>query len=191
MSAATVWGTTMAGDEFVQYVNAHGKTLMCPSSLWVPDGKHKNCQLCIADFNFQTRKHHCRACGALSCGACTEKKMLLSKGAKKTERVCDGCFNRLMSAAQQRGYAMRKTQRKTQETSRGALGLPEGGGGGGSKAEGAMAVANDTKKALIERGEKLAEINDKAEELSSGASDFSLMAKELARREKEKNIFGI
>jgi hypothetical protein len=195
MSAATTWASTEAGKEFVQYVNAHGKTLMCPSSLWVPDGKHKNCQLCIAEFNFQTRKHHCRACGALTCGACTEKKMTLSTGAKKSERVCDGCFNRLMSAAQQRGYALRKTQRKTQETSRGALGLAEGGGagdgGGGGIAEGAMAAANDTKKALMERGEKLAEVNDKAEELCCGATDFSLMAKELARREKEKNIFGM
>ncbi|NXU07524.1 ZFY16 protein, partial [Buphagus erythrorhynchus] len=40
--------------------------------LWVPDSEAPNCMNCQAKFTFTKRRHHCRACGKVSCcrGSC-------------------------------------------------------------------------------------------------------------------------
>ncbi len=38
--------------------------------MWAPDGSSKKCMLCNEEFNFFTRKHHCRACGKVLCSKC-------------------------------------------------------------------------------------------------------------------------
>ena len=37
---------------------------------WVMDEETDSCMGCTAEFNFWTRRHHCRYCGALVCGDC-------------------------------------------------------------------------------------------------------------------------
>ena len=40
------------------------------SPRWVMDEETVGCMLCTAEFNFWTRRHHCRYCGVLVCGDC-------------------------------------------------------------------------------------------------------------------------
>jgi len=58
---------------------------------WVPDEEVNDCPICERAFtSFTVRKHHCRACGKVVCGACSHNFMWLP-GRKQMERVCDPC----------------------------------------------------------------------------------------------------
>jgi hypothetical protein len=151
------------------------------------------------------RKHHCRVCGTVACKMCSAKKLPLDPG-KKADRLCDGCFNRLIALAQERQVAARKearTEREYKMTPQGQLGLGLQGSDGIQRREmtdndqiaNIQATGNETLAALEERGEALSELDEASQRLANGAADFSAMTKELARREKEKrgghNVFGI
>lgn len=58
-----------------------------------------------------------------------------------------------------------------------------------SKVNDSRSVAEDTRRALAERGEKLSVLQDKAEDLSNEAEDFSSMAKELEHAFEKKRWF--
>jgi len=62
--------------------------------VWTPDDEAKACQLCSAEFTFFQRRHHCRACGRVICGGCSEHKTLLPAMSKDPVRVCDHCFQK-------------------------------------------------------------------------------------------------
>ena len=49
-----------------------------------------SCSICRASFGFFTRRHHCRACGALCCDACSRQRARL-QGWAFARRVCDPC----------------------------------------------------------------------------------------------------
>jgi len=59
---------------------------------WVPDDQVQECPLCTRKFTKTIRKHHCRACGRVCCGYCSENKLQLP-GSNRKERVCDQCFD--------------------------------------------------------------------------------------------------
>lgn len=61
--------------------------------MWIGENALPNCMTCYASFSFIRRRHHCRRCGALVCGACSKKTMKTSDGVD--HRVCDGCYNTL------------------------------------------------------------------------------------------------
>ncbi|KAJ7559666.1 hypothetical protein O6H91_04G095300 [Diphasiastrum complanatum] len=44
-------------------------------SSWVLDASH--CQACASPFSIFNRKHHCRRCGSLFCGTCTQQRIVL------------------------------------------------------------------------------------------------------------------
>ena len=44
-------------------------------------------------------QHHCRKCGAVVCGGCSNKKFVLSYQSDKPVRVCITCFEVLSNAA--------------------------------------------------------------------------------------------
>jgi len=68
---------------------------------WVLDEESLTCGRCRLEFDWMNRKHHCRYCGQIFCGACTSTKLLLPAefGFNAPERVCDGCCT-LLSASQ-------------------------------------------------------------------------------------------
>ncbi|KAJ6885659.1 hypothetical protein NC651_026331 [Populus alba x Populus x berolinensis] len=56
---------------------------------WVVDSSH--CQGCASQFTFINRKHHCRRCGGLFCGNCTQQRMVLRGQGDSPVRICDPC----------------------------------------------------------------------------------------------------
>ncbi|PIA58434.1 hypothetical protein AQUCO_00500397v1 [Aquilegia coerulea] len=56
---------------------------------WVVDASH--CQGCSSQFTFINRKHHCRRCGGLFCGTCTNQRMYLRGQGDSPVRICDPC----------------------------------------------------------------------------------------------------
>ncbi|KAK7481794.1 hypothetical protein BaRGS_00026941, partial [Batillaria attramentaria] len=63
--------------------------------LWVPDARVTMCMLCLAEFSITWRRHHCRACGRIICGNCSENKAPLRYLLYKPARVCDDCYEKL------------------------------------------------------------------------------------------------
>ena len=63
---------------------------------WVPDEEGGGCSICHADFSITRRRHHCRKCGSLVCGSCSDHFISLDKGLTDSQstarvRVCDRC----------------------------------------------------------------------------------------------------
>eukprot|EP01100_Stratorugosa_tubuloviscum_P014179 TRINITY_DN7438_c1_g1_i1.p1 TRINITY_DN7438_c1_g1~~TRINITY_DN7438_c1_g1_i1.p1 ORF type:complete len:329 (+),score=136.01 TRINITY_DN7438_c1_g1_i1:161-1147(+) len=59
---------------------------------WVPDEISDSCQICDFKFSAHHRRHHCRHCGRLVCGACSREKMPLIKfNIRSNVRVCFMC----------------------------------------------------------------------------------------------------
>eukprot|EP00730_Choanoeca_flexa_P014259 TRINITY_DN6168_c0_g1_i2.p1 TRINITY_DN6168_c0_g1~~TRINITY_DN6168_c0_g1_i2.p1 ORF type:complete len:323 (+),score=51.65 TRINITY_DN6168_c0_g1_i2:206-1174(+) len=62
---------------------------------WVPDTEADLCMVCTkVQFTLMKRRHHCRACGAVVCGACSSKRKVLPNIGSKPVRVCDPCFDK-------------------------------------------------------------------------------------------------
>ncbi|KAG8369661.1 hypothetical protein BUALT_Bualt14G0037000 [Buddleja alternifolia] len=56
---------------------------------WVVDASH--CQGCSSQFTFMNRKHHCRRCGGIFCGSCTQQRMVLRGQGDSPVRICEPC----------------------------------------------------------------------------------------------------
>ncbi|XP_077285023.1 RUN and FYVE domain-containing protein 2 isoform X2 [Arctopsyche grandis] len=61
---------------------------------WASDSQAVRCKACDKDFNLTRRKHHCRRCGEIFCGACSETSVAL-EGRSRPVRVCDKCSQTL------------------------------------------------------------------------------------------------
>lgn len=59
------------------------------------DGIQK-CMDCSASFGVMKRKHHCRACGSVVCGKCSNQKYPLPFEDNKLCRVCRSCHQKLV-----------------------------------------------------------------------------------------------
>jgi len=91
------------------------KVVMRPD-LWVQDHLVDNCEMCGVDFGFFVRRHHCRFCGHIFCGTCSDKTFPLAKepgGAKEEVRTCRKCF--LFLATQKSTSAQNDRARRKQE----------------------------------------------------------------------------
>ena len=67
---------------------------------WVPDSATKTCMApsCGDAFTFFNRRHHCRRCGKIYCGACSKGRVVISdSGSDRPHRVCDRCRTNLLS----------------------------------------------------------------------------------------------
>lgn len=60
---------------------------------WVPDDQVISCTSCRAVFTFVRRRHHCRNCGKIFCGQCSNNVVPLPHFGHSTPvRVCNRCF---------------------------------------------------------------------------------------------------
>jgi hypothetical protein len=59
--------------------------------VWLHDHMSNNCLICSSAFTVVKRRHHCRKCGRLVCGACSPKSMVL-ENLGKAKRVCNDCY---------------------------------------------------------------------------------------------------
>ncbi|XP_008981179.1 pleckstrin homology domain-containing family F member 2 [Callithrix jacchus] len=66
------------------------------AAVWVPDSEATVCMRCQkAKFTPVNRRHHCRKCGFVVCGPCSEKRFLLPSQSSKPVRICDFCYDLL------------------------------------------------------------------------------------------------
>ncbi|XP_036323028.1 lateral signaling target protein 2 homolog isoform X2 [Rhagoletis pomonella] len=66
---------------------------------WVPDDKAPRCMACRTQFTAFRRRHHCRNCGGVFCGVCSNASAPLPKyGLTKAVRVCRDCYVREVRA---------------------------------------------------------------------------------------------
>ncbi|XP_052864727.1 lateral signaling target protein 2 homolog [Anopheles cruzii] len=62
---------------------------------WIPDCDAPRCMACASAFTPFRRRHHCRNCGGVFCGVCSNLSAPLPKyGLTKAVRVCRECFAR-------------------------------------------------------------------------------------------------
>ena len=61
---------------------------------WQQDEDVMCCPSCSTDFSHFTRRHHCRACGGVFCGNCSQKEQSLELYTHP-QRVCDSCNSRI------------------------------------------------------------------------------------------------
>ncbi|KAI5705724.1 hypothetical protein M8J75_001226 [Diaphorina citri] len=59
---------------------------------WIPNDECTQCMVCrVTIFSMFNRRHHCRRCGRLVCGACSQNKMKVSGYGGVAVRVCTQC----------------------------------------------------------------------------------------------------
>ncbi|XP_055389244.1 lateral signaling target protein 2 homolog [Condylostylus longicornis] len=62
---------------------------------WIPDEDAPRCMACTIPFTAFRRRHHCRNCGGVFCGGCSNSSAPLPKyGLTKAVRVCRDCYVR-------------------------------------------------------------------------------------------------
>ncbi|KYR00698.1 pleckstrin (PH) domain-containing protein [Tieghemostelium lacteum] len=59
--------------------------------VWIPDNDALECMICTAKFTTIRRRHHCRRCGNVVCGKCSDFNWKLDNQ-KKEVRVCKTCY---------------------------------------------------------------------------------------------------
>jgi hypothetical protein len=164
------------------------------SKEWVDNNAAAYCLLCVEKFTYSNRRHHCRACGTLCCAPCSTKRLPLqlntrtSRGSQSGgDRVCDGCFNRLISEASARNIALAKAKKemllqlekeKSEDQKQELLKSTSVSGSPASSPKQNVNLSSEqdsiselkdslgaTGEALKERGEKLANLAEKGENL--------------------------
>ncbi|KAF0687671.1 Aste57867_20655 [Aphanomyces stellatus] len=71
-----------------------------PAALWIPDSVAGSCSRCRRPFTVTFRRHHCRRCGNVVCGSCSEHRSILFDNDPRPVRVCDGCNDVLVQVKQ-------------------------------------------------------------------------------------------
>ncbi|KAK0139545.1 Ribonuclease P protein subunit p29 [Merluccius polli] len=87
-------------DRWIQTVAAF--TPFTFAATWIPDGASAVCMRCCNEFTAVLRRHHCRNCGFLVCGACSKQHAVLRHiHPIDLQRVCRLCSRRLLQEQQQ------------------------------------------------------------------------------------------
>ncbi|EDO48232.1 predicted protein, partial [Nematostella vectensis] len=69
--------------------------------VWIPDARVTMCMLCTDDFTVTNRRHHCRGCGKVVCGSCSDNLAPLTYLDYAQARVCDMCYEVLLRGKEQ------------------------------------------------------------------------------------------
>lgn len=90
------------------------------AAVWIPDAEASICMHCRkTQFNVISRRHHCRKCGAVVCGACSSKKFLLPAQSSKPLRVCLSCYDTLLNSSRQGSSDFKTTDKPVNQESSG------------------------------------------------------------------------
>jgi len=83
-------------------VTIHEVLATAKRPLWQPDQEAASCSGCRHGFGVLKRRHHCRSCGLLFCGNCTQRKEPIAPmGYTEKVRVCAMCSEQMREAASQ------------------------------------------------------------------------------------------
>lgn len=66
--------------------------LFMHAAFQVPNSDVSMCMICTSEFSVVRRRHHCRACGKVVCGPCSEDRVPLPYLGNSYGRVCPACF---------------------------------------------------------------------------------------------------
>ncbi|KAK6624795.1 hypothetical protein RUM44_011655 [Polyplax serrata] len=107
-SFAVYAATSVEKEEWVAHINKCVGDLLRKSgkkasethaAVWIPDTEADICMHCKkTQFTLLTRRHHCRKCGSVVCGPCSNKRFLLPNQSSKPLRVCLNCYDILSKA---------------------------------------------------------------------------------------------
>lgn len=97
---ASTTTTTIILTTEVQQRNGSGQAATRPQQIlpeapprWIPDEEAAQCMACAQTFTTFRRRHHCRNCGGVFCGVCSNSQAPLPKfGLNKAVRVCRSCY---------------------------------------------------------------------------------------------------
>ncbi|XP_065337104.1 FYVE and coiled-coil domain-containing protein 1-like isoform X1 [Cloeon dipterum] len=62
--------------------------------VWQHDSQVQHCSSCRVQFSLLVRKHHCRHCGQIFCGACSSHWLPVNKGSSRRTRSCSECHSK-------------------------------------------------------------------------------------------------
>ena len=69
---------------------------------WESDKEGANCRICNTGFTAIKRRHHCRKCGLLVCGGCSNNTVFLQT-LQRYSRVCDTCYKEMGGSTIKKG----------------------------------------------------------------------------------------
>eukprot|EP00164_Ancoracysta_twista_P003301 GFYU01004409.1.p1 GENE.GFYU01004409.1~~GFYU01004409.1.p1 ORF type:complete len:860 (-),score=269.31 GFYU01004409.1:109-2688(-) len=182
---------------------------------WVPDDASICCLVCSRRFTELYRRHHCRHCGSLICGACSSKKLAIENFSnKKKNRVCDSCFNQLnaKSDVRQQIFTPRQppqhnpeevAQQNRQQLFDGRPNSDSGRGPSETQSDGSKrpqstpaasvnatrGVMGDNIQKMQEQQEKLRNVADKTSELEDQSREFLNTIREFNKEQANKKWY--
>ncbi|XP_015520780.1 lateral signaling target protein 2 homolog [Neodiprion lecontei] len=84
---------TTPTNERISPITERGEECVERAPAWIPDQDAPRCMACHAAFTVVRRRHHCRNCGKVFCGRCSNNNVPLPRyGHTKPVRVCNRCF---------------------------------------------------------------------------------------------------
>ncbi|EGG21050.1 pleckstrin domain-containing protein [Cavenderia fasciculata] len=87
-------------------------TQQASAPVWIPDSDANQCMECGIKFTAIRRRHHCRRCGILVCGKCSDQSWKLDNAGKPV-RVCRSCYSYLSMTTSRRNEAAASTSSST------------------------------------------------------------------------------
>ena len=134
------------------------------------------CGACSSGFGFLTRRHHCRQCGRIFCGRCSEQKWPV---AGITSRVCKGCYLKLSHAHHEKLKQQQHSQYEAKKAHH-----PNSHGHGHGHGAAAAAASASSSTALTAAAAK-----PNSTSTSSSSTVASRTAAQLARESIERVIY--
>ncbi|GAM18228.1 hypothetical protein SAMD00019534_014030 [Acytostelium subglobosum LB1] len=123
--------------------------------VWIPDSEANQCMECAVKFTAIRRRHHCRRCGNVVCGKCSDQTYKLDN-LNKEARVCKSCYTYVSVVMASR-------------TNSGYLTLSRSPGASSENLMKDLAAAGESTKAVAKSAE-----TTEAKDLTSNASSASI-----------------
>lgn len=99
--------------------------------LWTPNDEACDCMVCNRPFGLLNRRHHCRNCGKVVCGACSLEKARVERlHSKGLVKVCNPCARELKSTRRYGAVALEPGNQAPALSVSPPSGGRVGGGGG-------------------------------------------------------------